>query len=331
MSIQGKRHWKEIDALYAIGIILVLIGHSHSSSANLDGTVYQKCMHWIYTFHMPLFYFISGFLFENSSLLREKGYKSWISDKALRLLTPYLFWSLIAAVPKYWVENRTFSGVDQVILDVFIKPRASVWGHFWFIPVLFLCYAIFGAVKNFISGKMTVFGCVVLTAIIYFLPIKTPILGLADLHTSMFFFAIGMAANSLLCLKKLTIPAWGRILWIITATIGCALITSLAYRNAVVAMISALFMISVCWITATMIRGKLVDWISSYNYTMYIFSWFFQAVMMALCDRSGLGWIPTFFLMFTAGAVGPAVVVLIYDKYKFLHKRGVRLVLGMRG
>lgn len=26
-----KRHWKEIDALYAIGIILVIIGHSHSS------------------------------------------------------------------------------------------------------------------------------------------------------------------------------------------------------------------------------------------------------------------------------------------------------------
>lgn len=191
MSVGEKRRWKEIDVLYTIGIILVLIGHSHSSDWSIfRGTILDKVILFIYTFHMPLFFFISGFLFHNSKAIEAKGYKSWVFEKAIRLLSPYLFWSLIAAVPKYWVENRSFAGVGKAIIDVFINPRASVWGHFWFLPVLFLTYVIFGALKS-VSGRTLgeqkmIVGLLVTTLIIYFLPIKTPLLGLADLHGVVF-------------------------------------------------------------------------------------------------------------------------------------------------
>ena len=52
-----SKRWKEIDALYTMGIILVLIGHSHSSDwSAIQGTAWEKGIYFIYTFHMPLFY-----------------------------------------------------------------------------------------------------------------------------------------------------------------------------------------------------------------------------------------------------------------------------------
>lgn len=334
MNVSEKRRWKEIDVLYTIGIILVLIGHSHSSDwSTFRGTVLDKAIIFIYTFHMPLFFFISGFLFQNSKAIEAKGYKSWIFEKAIRLLSPYLLWSLIAAVPKYWVENRSFAGVGKAIIDVFINPRASVWGHFWFLPVLFLTYMIFGAVRRVASSavgeKKMIVGLLATTLIFYFLPINTPILGLADLHTVLFFFAVGMSMNSFLSKKTIIIPRWGGILWIVVVTAACVYLTPQSYNSSILALLVALLMISVCWTLATMISVK--GWISSHNFTVYIFSWLFQAVVMAVCDRTGLGWIPTFFLMFTAGFLGPALVIVVYERFSFLHKRFIRLVLGMRG
>ena len=87
-----SKRWKEIDALYTMGIILVLIGHSHSSDwSAIQGTAWEKGIYFIYTFHMPLLYFVSGFLFQNSGALLIKGYKHWLCDKAVRLLTPYVW------------------------------------------------------------------------------------------------------------------------------------------------------------------------------------------------------------------------------------------------
>lgn len=90
-------------------------------------------------------------------------------------------------------------------------------------------------------------------------------------------------------------------------------------------------MIFACWCYASVLpKGKLVKWLSSHNFTIYIFSWMFQSVMMAVCDHFGFNWIVTFCLMFLTGLAGPAFVILIYDKFSFLHHKFFRLVCGIR-
>lgn len=34
--------------------------------------------------------------------------------------------------------------------------------------------------------------------------------------------------------------------------------------------------------------------------------------------------------MFLAGIIGPSVVIYIYKKFDFLHKRPIKLILGIR-
>ena len=111
-----------IDGLYAIGCILVLIGHSHSSDwSTFNGTVLQQVILFIYTFHMPLFFFVAGFLFQNSDSLQRRGYGRWIADKSLKLLIPYFVLSYLGLVPKYLIENGSLASLGlRVFLDVLL-------------------------------------------------------------------------------------------------------------------------------------------------------------------------------------------------------------------
>ena len=142
-----KKRYIEINALYTIGIILVLVGHSHSSDRSYAGTVLESIIAFIYTFHMPLFFAIAGFLFINSESFEQKGFLKWVGNKAIRLLIPYAFWSLIGLVPKYYFENKGFEGLTvEYILKSFFIPRLSIWGIFGFFLYYssFILFLVFG-------------------------------------------------------------------------------------------------------------------------------------------------------------------------------------------
>lgn len=76
-----------IDNLKGFGILLVVIGH----------TVPREGLgQWIYAFHMPLFFFISGFLLSKKM---EKGYvvemRKDLMALTYRLLFPFYFWNAL--------------------------------------------------------------------------------------------------------------------------------------------------------------------------------------------------------------------------------------------
>ena len=185
-----KQHYTEIDHLYTIGIVLVILGHSHSSDWNtFSGTILETVLEFLYTFHMPLFFVIAGFLFAGSSRIEQEGYRTWLGKKAIRLLTPYFVLSLAAITPKWLI-----SGSAESVMDLLLRPRLGIWGHFWFIPVLFLIYAIWGFVwkitqkKNKASVQLV---AMVISYVFYLSPITTQWFGLSDVKESCIFFAGG--------------------------------------------------------------------------------------------------------------------------------------------
>lgn len=85
-----------LDSLRGFGILLVVLGHA-SRSASL--------VSWIFSFHMPLFFIISGMLFH------ERQFLDSFKKKVTRLLIPYLFFGIVTFV--YWalIERRFRVGV----------------------------------------------------------------------------------------------------------------------------------------------------------------------------------------------------------------------------
>lgn len=70
-----SEQWKWVDIAKGIGIILVLLGHF-----NIPDTLRVE----IYTFHIPLFFFLSGVVFNG-----HKPINRFLGDEAKRMIVPY--------------------------------------------------------------------------------------------------------------------------------------------------------------------------------------------------------------------------------------------------
>lgn len=77
-----------IDWAKFIGIILVVFGHTEFNETNL----YLR--KFIYSFHMPLFFFISGYLFK----IKEDNFKGYFINSFKSLLIPYVFFCALALI-----------------------------------------------------------------------------------------------------------------------------------------------------------------------------------------------------------------------------------------
>lgn len=77
-----------IDTVKAVGIFLVILGHHQ--------TIFTQ---YIYSFHMPLFFFLSGIFHKNYNSYRnffEKKIKLLIIPYFFFAITLFLFWLVIA-------------------------------------------------------------------------------------------------------------------------------------------------------------------------------------------------------------------------------------------
>lgn len=126
-----------IDEAKGIGILLVMLGHCY-----LDG----KFTYWLYSFHMALFFFLSGMTFS------VKGnYISFLKSKVKSLLIPYFFFMVITMFFNaiLAVSHGTSYNVEKVLLSYIIQKRYTL---LWFIACLFIAeqimYLLFKAYKK---------------------------------------------------------------------------------------------------------------------------------------------------------------------------------------
>lgn len=137
-----KRRIDYLDIAKGIGILLMIFGHIDR------GGIIQT---WIYSFHMPLFFIVSGILFckknKNSITLKED-----IIKKIKGLIYPYIVFSLVTIVYIFVIDLL----ISQNILHAFIQLKEGVietilffgYGNLWFIPCFFLSNIIFMAISR---------------------------------------------------------------------------------------------------------------------------------------------------------------------------------------
>lgn len=337
-----KNRLHEIDILYAFGTILVIFGHSHSSDWDSFSIYFAKCIDFVYTFHMPLFFIVAGFLLARSNTVSRLGYFAWLKDKALRLLTPYVVTTLVLMPPKYIYENKSLS--EFTLYDFilpFTEPRNGVFGHFWFLYVLFIFYAVFGFLKYYDDcGKIKtrfLFETTILLLAVKFLPINTTLFSLSDICTVAFYFSAGYLFYSLLSKKTIELKPFVRLLISVFGIITSVLIfiftqnryISKEYFNFIISLLMPFSL----WQIATLLKDKrtpLLDFISSNLFTFYIYAWPFQAASQIVCNYFNAQRYILTPVMFLTGIICPSVIIYIYNNCDFLHKRPVKLLLGMR-
>ena len=126
-----------IDYSKGIAIFFVIFGHVYCGH-NIITT-------WICSFHVPLFFIISGFLLK---LNKNKNIKSVILKKFKSLMVPYILFSIINILGYYLINGLPYIGLRE---NIFNTITLFGVGALWFLPALFISETLFLFEKNNIS------------------------------------------------------------------------------------------------------------------------------------------------------------------------------------
>src|SRR5690554_4443884 len=137
--MQERNAW--VDYAKAIGIILVVYGHVARGVFNaglpMDEELFVLVDSIIYSFHMPLFFFLSGLFFYDS--LMKRGTGGLIVNKVDTIVYPFIVWSLLQGFFEVALSNYTNGQVTVTeVLSLLWEPRAQ----FWFLYALFMVFVL---------------------------------------------------------------------------------------------------------------------------------------------------------------------------------------------
>lgn len=143
MEKSKKQYFNEINIMRGMAVLCVVIGHSFNPTET--PTILGFIKSFVYCFHMPAFFFISGFL-EGSKRQNFCDKKQAIIKKARRLMIPYFFLTIITAMLKllFGVFARNPLNYSTLIVDVLIG-RNNPNGGLWFLYALFVI-SVFGII-----------------------------------------------------------------------------------------------------------------------------------------------------------------------------------------
>jgi len=123
------KHVEWVDVLKGLGIMTVVWGHSGSQNA-----------FYMFWFHMPLFFFISGYLYQFKP--QQTGL-AYVQRKAKHLLIPYVFYLLLISLMMFSVgiwkgqpSGQFFSDNWKALL-LGGSLLEGVYATFWFTTCLF--------------------------------------------------------------------------------------------------------------------------------------------------------------------------------------------------
>lgn len=150
----------ELDMLRGFAIIMMVIGHSFIIQPfNIHDVPWCICVkNWIYTYHMELFFLISGCVFKCDN------YTKYIKNKVERILVPYVFFGVITlllhAVP-IGVVNRHIS-VTKGIVDMLVYG-----GNYWFLYCLFVIFTLYPLVAKLLKSTFLRIALIICCALFY--------------------------------------------------------------------------------------------------------------------------------------------------------------------
>lgn len=142
VSTKGAGRLDYVTAAKAIGICLVAVGHCVPS---------LPVRQWIYLFHMPLFFFLSGYCFKERATENIRGY---IGRKCKGLYLPFVTCNLIALVfHQFFCRIGLYDPADRFTSAVgFLKylvkillcvKMEDIVAPMWFLPILMIVSVAF--------------------------------------------------------------------------------------------------------------------------------------------------------------------------------------------
>jgi fucose 4-O-acetylase-like acetyltransferase len=236
-----------IDITKALGIFLVVLGHVNSKNIVND---------WIYSFHMPLFFFLSGLCFTP-----KKTYMEFFVRKIKSLLLPYIYFGILITFFELYLSSPEF-------VFKLLSTNLFNYGAMWFIPVLFVSEQLFYPVSKIANKYMYNITLIIFAAIGYFLYRFSINIPLSSCFAALFFYGLGFKAKrriNLLFTKTYFIFVFIVLHWVFLFLSGASHIGMMnnfipqplySYSTAIFGLLS---LCAICYVLSQRLNTKIIN------------------------------------------------------------------------
>lgn len=139
-----KQYYSSIDVARAIGIFLVVLGHAFpdaSLQGGIQNNIWRAVFNIIYSFHMPLFIFLSGFVSDKYSTDAQDCWNRTLK-KFKRLMLPYFCWGILyipfrILLAKYASAEFSIARIWRILIG------ENPYSGLWFLYALFMISIIY--------------------------------------------------------------------------------------------------------------------------------------------------------------------------------------------
>lgn len=203
-TVETRYNW--IDNMKLFACILVVLGHLYMSMVSSgwfsEATVYY-CLpiQTVYTFHVPLFFVCSGFLYQMKSV--DYSFESHIKNikiKAVVLGIPYFVFSIITLLLKVIFATEVNNQATPFLRTLFLEPVAP----YWYLYTLFFLFCLIPRFKN-TKHLNVAYGIAVIVKIVYVVVPWTVSLPdiVAKFASNAIWFLFGMVLTQSNVIKKM--------------------------------------------------------------------------------------------------------------------------------
>lgn len=325
-----REYWIDYTKLFAC--ILVVIGHllQGLNKANItwNENLYYYINGVIYSFHMPLFMCLSGYLYSKyAKIENRKDYIKFIKKKLINLGIPYFVFYIV-----YVLVNMMFSssvnsqkGIIDII-NIFTNPIPP----FWFLYALFFIFVFVPIIENICkrNTKLIFILCMILNICSKFLNIKVYMISIV-LEYAVYFY-LGVVILKIIKddkKNKKSIILVNDLLFIIVSIGYCILIKKNSINNNMIGILRLMIAIYGTIISIETFRYisnwinkkcKMFKYLSKYTFPIYLMHTIFSAGIRIVLIKIGINnFYIHFVLGFVFGIIGPIIVAKLLEKSRY--------------
>lgn len=179
MSKSKKLTWLLI--LQAWTMLWVIIGHAPLQQPESEGIdmimhiIARALFSFAYSFHMPLFIMISGYLFYRTRIIKGWKYLDMVKEKWFRLGIPYIFFITMGIIVKLCFSegvNRTLDTSPMGFVMNYIDPFNGALQEMWFVAAIFIYFILYPLYPYLLKNKITTVISICIGILLFFIPLN---------------------------------------------------------------------------------------------------------------------------------------------------------------
>ncbi len=303
-----KINWLLI--LQGWAMLWVVIGHAPLGDPESGPLWVTMLYRFAYSFHMPLFMMVSGYLFYSTrisnELEKEWPYHRIIRDKSVRLLLPGFIFSLVALATKvaFPSEMSRQTGIStNELVHGFVYPYDNPLRELWFIVTLFWFFLLAPLWRFTLSNLWTICMSSLFFVVLYFWHPNTEFLCIGRVFRYGIWFYLGLAASRIDAVEKLI----EKPLWIVPLVGVLLYVVGMMINSIITTMGGIAFSFGLALILDRFLSRAFFSF-RNYTYQIFLMGIFAQFVVKIVYRHVELPYLPTYLLCVAFGLYVPVLV-----------------------